>query len=471
MSQAIPNPKPRKSALGWFVFGGAALGVIVLGLLASSIMERRGEREFARIEIKTPVAEFEADNAKWGANFPREFNSWEQTKNMTENTKFGGSGDRDYLADDPRLVVLFAGFGFGKDYKQARGHYHAVEDVVNTKRVNEKTPATCWTCKSPDVPRLMAQKGVGEFYSKKFNELKDEVKNPIGCADCHDNKTMALRISRPALIEAFQRQGKDITKASHQEMRSLVCAQCHVTYYFKDKQTNHLVFPWDDGFKAEDMDKYFQRVGFSDWTHPISGVRMIKMRHPDYEIWKTGVHSFRNVSCADCHMPYKSEGGIKYTDHQIRSPLYTMQNSCQVCHRWSEDEIKTRVYDMQAKNHELLDIAQNALVRAHLCIGDAIKLGATDAELASPRETLRRAQMYWDYVAANNGMGFHAPQECARVLAKATNFAQECRLSTERTRAKRGATAEFAMPDLTTKDKALAYVKPYIDAAKAKEKK
>ena len=44
---------------------------------------------------------------------------------------------------------------------------------------------------------------------------------------------MNLHISRPALIEAFQRQGKDITKATQQEMRSLVCAQCHVEYYFK----------------------------------------------------------------------------------------------------------------------------------------------------------------------------------------------------------------------------------------------
>jgi nitrite reductase (cytochrome c-552) len=44
---------------------------------------------------------------------------------------------------------------------------------------------------------------------------------------------MNLHISRPALIEAFQRQGKDITKATPQEMRSLVCAQCHVEYFFK----------------------------------------------------------------------------------------------------------------------------------------------------------------------------------------------------------------------------------------------
>jgi nitrite reductase (cytochrome c-552) len=471
MSDSTLPPKKHSNALGWFLFGGSTLGVIILGLLASSILQRRAEKEVSRIQIVQPVAEWEADNSKWGVNFPREFNSWEQTKQMNDNTKFGGSGLSDYLKEDPRLVVLFAGFGFGKDYNSPRGHFHAVEDVTKTKRLSDKTPATCWTCKSPDVPRLMAEKGVSAFYSGKFKDLTSDVKNPIGCADCHDPKTMALRISRPALIEAYQRQGKDINKATHQEMRSLVCAQCHVSYYFKDKKTNYLTFPWDDGLTVESFDKYYQKAGFSDWTHPISNVKMIKVRHPDFEVWQQGVHAFKNVSCADCHMPYKAEGGIKFTDHQIRSPLYNMANSCQVCHRWSETEIKERVYAMQGKNRELLDIAENALVKAHLIIGDAAKLGATDAELTAPRETLRRAQMYWDYVAANNGMGFHAPQECARVLAKATNLAQECRLSVERIRAVKGALQEFVLPDINTKEKALAYVKPYIDAQKAKEAK
>ncbi len=461
--------RSRGALLGWLIFGGTTLGVVVLGLLAGSILQRRAERDVARIQIIQPVAEWEADNAKWGVNFPREFNSWEQTKQMNDNTKFGGSGFKDYLGANPRLVILFAGFGFSKEYNSPRGHYHAIEDVTATKRVNEKTPATCWTCKSPDVPRLMAQKGVAAFYSGKFLPLKPEVKNPIGCADCHDPKTMALRISRPALIEAYQKQGKDITKATHQEMRSLVCAQCHVSYYFKDKKTNYLVFPWDKGMGSDDFDKYYEKDGFSDWTHPISGVKMIKLRHPDYEVWAQGIHAFKGVSCADCHMPYKAEGGIKFTDHQIRSPLYNMANSCQVCHRWSETEIKQRVEGMQVKNREVQDITEDALVHAHLAVGDAAKLGATEAELEPVRHLLRRAQMYWDYVAANNGMGFHAPQECARTLAKSSNMAQECRLQAERLRAKHGALQELPMPDISTKEKAWAFIKPYVDAQKARE--
>jgi len=468
MTDQPTNPK-KGVAIGWFVFLGCALGVIVLGLLATSILERRNQAAPARLQLMKPIDKFEANNAKWGVNFPREFNSWESTKLLNENTKYAGSNVRDYLEASPDLVVMWAGFSFGKQYNQARGHQWAIQDVTSTARVSDKTPATCWTCKSPDVPRMMEKIGIDKFYAGKFNDLKKEIVNPIGCGDCHNNETMALQVSRPALKEAYSAMGKDINKASHQELRSLVCAQCHVTYYFENKQTNKLIFPWRDGLNADDMDKYFERVGFSDFTHAISGAKMVKMRHPDFEIYSQGTHAFRGVSCADCHMPYKSEGGIKYTDHQIRSPLYNIANSCQVCHRWSEDEVRSKVYSIQDKTFEMLHNAQKTITLAHLEIGDAIRLGATDAELETSRHLVRRAQMYWDYVAANNGMGFHAPQECARVLDKALQIASDCRLDINRIRAKHGAIEAFVMPDLSTKEKAAAYVEPFIEAQKARD--
>jgi len=461
--------RSRMVMLGWAVFLGSAVGVLVLGLLATTITERRAERRLASVQFVRPVSEWEADNSQWGVSFPREYNSWESTRQMNDNTKYGGSNMRDYLSEQPLQVVLWAGFAFAKEYNQARGHYNAVADVTATKRLSDRTPATCWTCKSPDVPRLMAKMGVDQFYASRFADLKGEVKNPIGCADCHDNKTMALRISRPALIEAMKRMGKDVRKASHQEMRSLVCAQCHVSYYFADKKTNRLVFPWDKGLGADDFDKYYKEVGFSDWTHAISGARMIKLRHADYEVWSQGVHAFRGVSCADCHMPYRSEGGVKFTDHQIRSPLYNMAASCQVCHRWSEGEIRQRVYAIQDKTQELRRIAEEQLALAHLEIGDAMRLKATHAELAEVRDLVRRGQMYWDYVAATNGMGFHAPQESARVLAKAIDLARECRLQVNRIRARKGALLPFVAPDLSTCAKADAFIKPYVEAQKKAE--
>jgi nitrite reductase (cytochrome c-552) len=464
-----PNAK-NANRLGWFIFFGCAIGVLLLGLLATSITERRAEKKTATLQIIQPISEWESDNSKWGVNFPREYGSWESTKQMDENTKYGGSGKRDYLADDPRLVVMWAGYVFSKEYGAPRGHHHAIKDVTGTKRVSAATRASCWTCKSPDVPRMMNKLGgPANFYKESFDHFRPEIKNPIGCADCHNPKTMALQISRPALIEAFQRQGKDITKVSRQEMRSLVCAQCHVSYYFKDKVSSYLTFPWDDGLRADDFEKYFFETvkPNPDFVNAISGTPIFKTRHPDYEVFSQGVHAFRNVSCADCHMPYKAEGGIKYTDHQVRSPLYNMANSCQVCHRWSEKEIRDRVTSMQDKNREMLDQAADSIYPAHIEIGEAMKLGATDAELAKPRELLSKAQLWWDYVASNNGMGFHAPQECARVLGRAIYLGNQSRMETQRVLAKRGVINPVTMPDISTFEKAAAYTKPYADAQKA----
>jgi len=460
----------QSKGLGWFVFFGAALGVLGLGILASTITERRSERSVARVQFNQPIGAFESDNAKWGVSFPREFNSWEQTKQDATLTKFGGSGFRDYLAAKPELVVMWAGYAFAKDYNAPRGHFYAVKDVSETKRRNDKTPATCWTCKSPDVPRVMKRDGVANYYKDKFDHYVPDIKNPIGCADCHNNETMALQISRPALKEAFERMGKDVTKATHQDMRSLVCAQCHVEYYFKGKKENYLTFPWDDGMKAEDFEKYYSEHDHVDWTHAISGAKMIKMQHPDYEVFQQGIHAFRGVSCADCHMPYKSEGGIKFTDHQIRSPLENVANSCQVCHKWSESDVKTRVEGIQTSTAQMLATAERVITALHLEISDAKRLGATDAQLDGPRKTVSKAQMYWDYVAANNGMGFHAPQECARVLNRASAIASEGRLDTQRLRARLGGLDPLKMPDISTKVLAQAYIKPFVDAQAAAKK-
>lgn len=455
--------RKRSIVLGAVLVGALALAVLVVGLFAGSVLERRAERNIARIQIIKPVSDWEPDNSKWGVNFPREYDSWKATEEMNENTKYGGSGHRDYLENNPRLVVMWAGYSFAKGYTQARGHYHSVEDVKATVRLSADTPATCWTCKSPDVPRYMEEHSPAEFYSQSFESLRGEITHPIGCADCHDPKTMQLRISRPAIKEAFERRGRDITKATHQEMRTLVCAQCHVEYYFRDKQSNYLVFPWDEGFTSDDFEKYYEKSGFTDWVHAISGAKMIKMQHPDYEVYSQGIHAFRGVSCADCHMPYKSAGGIKFTDHQVRSPLYNSENSCQVCHRWSQDEVWSRVTSIQDKNRELLERAERVITAAHIEIGDAIRLGATDTELETPRKLVRNAQMHWDYVAANNGMGFHAPQECARVLGKAVDIGQECRIATAIIRARHGGDRPVAMPDISTKEKAQSYIRPFVD--------
>lgn len=405
-----------------------------------------------------------------GKNYPQEYQSYLQTSDTTFSSYQGGGAMRDVLEEDPRLVVLWAGYGFSKDYSQGRGHYYAIEDIHNTLRTGAPKgegdgpmPSTCWTCKSPDVPRLMNEIGVTEFYSGKWADKGHEVVNPIGCADCHDSKTMKLQITRPALVEAFESMGKDITKATHQEMRSLVCAQCHVEYYFNKNLPGkegvpYLVFPWKNGFSAENMEQYYDDIDFQDWTHDISKAPMLKAQHPGYEVFMTGVHADRGVSCADCHMPYKSEGGQKYTDHHIQSPLNNTANACQVCHREETTKLVANVYERQQKFNESRLKLEDLLVKAHIEAGKCWELGATTEQMKAILTDIRHAQWRWDYAAASHGGSFHSPVESARVVASGLVIAQEARVKLARMLAELGHNKPVEMPDLSTKEKAQKFI-------------
>ena len=433
--------------------------IALLGLLASSIMERRWEAQRPALALKE-IADWEPDNAVWGENYPREYETYGMTKVTEPNTKFGGAGKRDYLDEDPLQVILFAGYGFSKEYLQARGHYYSVTDVMATKRIKpDFMAATCWTCKSTDVPRVMAKGGEGgiaKFYGSNFHDLKKEIVNPIGCQDCHDPKTMNLRITRPVLREAFKAMGKDINEATHQEMRSLVCAQCHVEYYFAKDPNNYLTLPWSKGQSVEAMVEYYDELDFHDYVHPVSKTPIIKSQHPDYELFMTGVHAYNDVSCSDCHMPYRTEGGMKFTDHHVQSPLLNIANSCAVCHRQSEEKIKARVEAIQQKVANATLTAEEKVVKAHFDVAACMQAGAADKDLAPIRKTVRHAQFWLDYVSSTNGVGFHSPQEAMRILGEATNKAQQARLAAARLLAKKGVTDPVNYPDISTRDKAWA---------------
>jgi nitrite reductase (cytochrome c-552) len=341
---------------------------------------------------------------------------------------------------------------------KARGHAYAVTDIRNTLRTggNEVSPmpATCWTCKSPDVPRLMKKMGTAEFYKGTWKDLGAEVVNPIGCGDCHDNETMDLIITRPALKEALDRQGFDLSKFTRNEMRSLVCAQCHVEYYFKGKEEKYLTFPWDTGFSADEMEAYYDEIEFSDWTHKLSKAPMLKAQHPDYELFMTGIHAKRGVSCADCHMPYKSEGGVKFTDHHVQSPLNNIANSCQVCHREETKSLVRDVYERQDGIEQLRRIVEKNLAAAHLEAKLAWDNGASEKQMKEVLTLIRHAQWRWDWVAAANGLGFHAPVEAFRVLGTSINKAQEARKELALVLTKLGVKYPLNLPDISTKAKA-----------------
>ncbi|MFH1726106.1 MAG: ammonia-forming cytochrome c nitrite reductase [Elusimicrobiota bacterium] len=460
--------------LGWLLAAAAMGLVFLIGLFAASIMERRTEALIAYAPA-TDISEWEPRSAVWGKHFPREYETYLKTRETSFRSKHNGSAMIDMLEVDPRLVVLWAGYGFSKDYNQGRGHHYAVTDIRNTLRTGAPTgpddgpmPNTCWTCKSPDVPRVMGRIGPAAFYEDKWAARGHEIVNAIGCADCHDPKTMNLRISRPALAEAFERRGEDIKKADHQEMRALVCAQCHVEYYFKGKG-NRLTLPWDDGTTVEAMEKYYDEREFKDWTHALSRAPMLKAQHPGWELFQAGIHAQRGLACADCHMPYKSAGGVKFSDHQIQSPLNNIATTCQVCHRESEDEFRKNVYERQDKNIATRDKAEDLIVKAHIEAKKAWDVGAGEAEMRPVLRLIRHAQWRWDYAAASHGASFHAPLEVSRILATSIDKAQEARLLLSRILARRGHPGPVPMPDISTKEKAQTFIG--LDVAKLKKEK
>jgi nitrite reductase (cytochrome c-552) len=472
--KAITQIIKEKPWVGWFLFLATIIIVFLFGLLASSIIERRSEALYAYKPTKE-ISQIEPRNRVWGENFPREFESYLKTADTSFRSLYNGNALIDMLELDPKMVLLWAGYPFSKDYSQPRGHYYAIDDMRNTLRTEApmtatsgKMPNTCWTCKSPDVPRIMSKFGISAFYKGKWASKGAEIVNFIGCADCHDAKTMNLRISRPALIEAFERQGIDVKKATQQEMRSLVCAQCHVEYYFKGED-KYLTFPWDKGMNVDSIEKYYDSYEFSDWKHELSRAPMIKAQHPDYEIFKMGIHAQRGLACVDCHMPYRSEGGVKFTDHHIQSPLNNITNTCQVCHRESEETLRNNVYERQQKVYQTRDKAEELLVKAHIEAKAAWDAGATETEMKPILNLIRHAQWRWDFATAGHGNAFHAPIEILRILSTSIDLSQEARILTTRILALHGVNKPIIYPDISSKAKAQKYIG--LDIEKMKKEK
>lgn len=442
---------------------GSLVAIGAMALLASNITEKEKQRVELNKAPSEAGIEGRAKSEEWAKYYPRQFDSWKKTK---ESDKID-----DVLAAKPYLPVVWAGYPFAKDYNAPRGHMYAVQDVSNSLRpaapTDAKTgplPSACWTCKSPDVPRLIEEDGELEYFTGKWAKYGNQAQNAIGCNNCHDDKTAQLAARVPYLDRALKEAGlKTFAESTHQEKRSLVCAQCHVEYYFKKtdwtdakgvaKTAMVVTLPYDNGLTTEGMEKYYDDINFSDWTNSISKTPMIKAQHPDYEFWKTGIHGQKGVSCADCHMPYTQEGSVKYSDHQIQSPLKTMDKSCMNCHRESEAKLKDIVHQKMVRKDFLMDIAFDNIAKAHLETGEAIKLGATDAELKEIRTLIRHSQWRGDMAIAGHGNFFHAPEETLRLLASANDKAQQARIKLVKVLAKYGA-IDFVAPDFSDKAKA-----------------
>jgi nitrite reductase (cytochrome c-552) len=469
----MSEPTPGASRFVWLrylltagLFAAAAYGVMAL---YQNIMLRKQEALQTSFEL-VKLTEETVDPQEWGKNFPRQYDSYLRTVD-TVRTRHGGSEAFQKLDEDPLLRTIFDGYAFSVDYREERGHAYMLSDQEETERVtNFKQPGACLQCHASVLPAYYEagvkagvpadkehrqeaiRKGFEEICAMPYSEARELVSHPVSCVDCHEPETLALRVTRPGFLQGIAelarsdepvphlpsierwRQGTRQAdydpneEASRQELRSMACGQCHVEYYFKgDRKT--VTYPWANGLKVEQIEKYYDDAGFKDWTHAVSGAEVLKAQHPEFEMWSQGIHARSGVSCADCHMPYIREGAIKLSDHHIRSPLLNISRACQQCHNYPESEILARAEAIQDRTKGLLARAEQATVDAIHAIKQAVDENAPADHLAAARKLQRQAQWRTDFVAAENSLGFHAPQESARILGEAIDLARQSQLA------------------------------------------
>ncbi|HEX6251364.1 MAG TPA: ammonia-forming cytochrome c nitrite reductase subunit c552 [Gemmatimonadaceae bacterium] len=429
----------------------ATIAAVAAAALLTNIFERRQEARnpFYRVVELTDTTE---DASVWGKNFPIHYDSYLRTVDQVR-TRHGGSeampqtpSDADprsvvaqsRLEEDPRLRQFWSGYAFAEDFREERGHAYMLEDQLFTRRQQvAQQPGTCLNCHaSTHVAYLRlgggdAMAGFARLNQMPYPEARQHVRHPITCLDCHDSRTMQLRVTRPAFMEGMRAlkasqgvTGYDVNRdATRQEMRTYVCGQCHVEYYFQGPE-KRLVYPWAKGLSVDSILAYYDSVGHADWTHAISGARVLKAQHPEFEMYNQGIHARSGVACADCHMPYQRVGAMKVSDHWVRSPLLNVNRACQTCHRWSEEELRSRAETIQDRTFELRNVAIDAVLRLTQDIAAVVRGDSTNAALARARDFQRRAQFLTDFIEAENSMGFHADQEAARVLARAIDYAR-----------------------------------------------
>jgi nitrite reductase (cytochrome c-552) len=427
------SQQPPRSRQWPLLVGAFLVGMLIMAGLAAllvNIQQRKAEAVEYPLRV-VEMAEDELDPAVWGQNFPRQYDSYMRTQEDTFQSPHGGSVPFSRLERFPAAVRNWAGYAFSKEYNEERGHYYAQIDQENTERVKiVEQPGACINCHAAEAPGLIAEMGWEEFNRTPYNDHLDNIHTGSSCADCHDPQTMDLRITRPAFLHAMEERGINLEEATRQEMRTYVCAQCHVEYYFAG-ENKVLTFPWDNGLNVDQIDDYYTEIGFTDWTHGETNAPMIKIQHPDYELWSSGLHATSGVACADCHMPYVRDGAVKVSNHHVRSPMADL-TTCQNCHQESEETLRTRVLTIQDRTASLLRLTEEALLDAMDAIVAAQDTGATGAQLEQARYLHRRASLRWDFIFSENSTGFHSPQESARILALSIDLARQAQLEAER---------------------------------------
>lgn len=388
------------------------------------------------------------DPAVWGKAFPEEYETWKKTAEATpvgkSKYKKGNDGGEtfDKLSEYPFLALLFNGWGFGIEYNEPRGHVHMMKDQKDIDPSRVKGGGACLTCKTPYAPQL-AEKHGKEYFSMPYNDAvnlipKEDQLTGVACIDCHDNRSMNLKISRGfTLIKALDAMKVDQNKLTNQDKRSLVCAQCHVTYTIpkdKDMKSQDVFFPWQGStwgnITIENIIKKMRSdKSYGEWTQAVTGFKMAYIRHPEFEMYSNNsVHWMAGVSCADCHMPYTKVGSKKISDHRIMSPLKNDLKACQQCHTETPEWLRKQVFAIQ-------DRAVSQYIRSGYQLATVAKLfelthkqqaagKKIDSKLYDLAKNHYEEGFYRNlFFGAENSIGFHNPTEAMRVLGDASMHA------------------------------------------------
>jgi nitrite reductase (cytochrome c-552) len=396
--------------------------------------------------VKTvSIPDGEYDPAVWGKSYPLEYDSWLKSKDpnppgLSKYRKGWTGGDKfDKLSESPFMALLFNGWGFGVEYNEIRGHYYMLIDQLEIDPSRLKAGGVCLTCKTPFAPKMMKEMGAN-YFKAPYVEVHAKIpaqfqRMGVMCIDCHDNKTMDLKISRWTLEKALKDIGFDQAAATRQEKRSLVCAQCHVTYVIpKDQEMKSVsaFLPWQGSkfgdISVENIIKILKSdPALLEWKQNVTGFKLGYSRHPEFEIYtKNSVHWNANVSCADCHMQYMRVGANKISNHNVGSPLIQGMVACQQCHAESADWLKAQVIAIQDRTTSLLNRAGYSTAVAAKLFEAANQAQADGKNLYDKAKDLYLEAFYRiNYIGADNSAGFHNPTEAARICTDSVAFAEK----------------------------------------------
>ncbi|HET6419147.1 MAG TPA: ammonia-forming cytochrome c nitrite reductase subunit c552 [Geobacteraceae bacterium] len=423
----------------------AVLLAAAMGLVAAGCNTQKTET------LKTDqIKEGTIDPARWGEFYPTEYEMWKKNAESNEPglSKYKKGNDDakfpvDKLSEYPYLALLFNGWGFGVAYNEPRGHIHMVQDQLDIDPSRTKAGGSCLTCKTPYVNYLVKHMGA-DYYKKPYKEVLAQIpdqKNAtlgVACIDCHDSKDMSLRISRDfTLGAALRSMGTDTAKLDQQQKRSLVCAQCHVTYDItkdKDMKSTGVVFPWQGSKQgAITIENIIKKIrsepSYGEWKQTVTGFKLAFIRHPEYEMFSNNSpHWNAGATCADCHMPYTTVNGRKVADHRVMSPLKNGFKGCDQCHSETPDQLRGKVIAIQDRTTSLqlrAGYATATVAKLFEMTNKAQAAGKTidKALYAKAKDSYEEAFYRCIFVGAENSVGFHNPPEAARILQDSISYA------------------------------------------------